>query len=61
MRAIDRRLEQIEKTAVLREPEIWISLMEPEIDAPESEWNDYRSRVAKAEAEGKNLIIRRII
>ena len=61
MRAIARRLEQIEKAAVLREPETWISMIEPEIDAPESEWNAHRARVAKAETEGKNLIIHRII
>jgi hypothetical protein len=61
MSAIARRLEQIEKAAVVREPEIWISLIEPEADAPKSEWDDYRVRVAKAEAGGLNLIVLRII
>ena len=61
MRAIDRRLAQVEKAALVREPEIWISLIEPEADAPKSDWEDYQARVAKAEAEGQNLIIRKII
>lgn len=61
MRAIDRRLAQVEKAAVVREPEIWISLIEPEADAPKSDWDIYQARVAKAEAEGTNLIIHRFI
>lgn len=61
MRAIDRRLKQVEKAAVVREPETWLSLIEPATVAPKSEWDDYRACVANAEAEGKNLIIHRII
>lgn len=61
MSAIARRLEKVERVAVVREPEIWISLIEPEAEAPKSEWDTYRVCVAKAEAEGKSLIILRII
>lgn len=61
MSAIDRRLEKVERVAVVREPEIWISLLEPEAQAPKSEWDTYRARVATAEAEGKSLVILRII
>jgi hypothetical protein len=61
MRTIDRRLEKIERVAVIREPEIWLKLTEPDENAPKIEWDKFRESVAKAEAAGKNLIIIRII
>ena len=61
MRAIDRRLEKIEKAPAVQEPETWIRLIEPVAGAPESEWDAFRASVAKAEADGVSKIIIRII
>ena len=61
MRTLARRVAQLERSSSVRAPIVFVRLLEPMGDAPQSEWDDFHSRMAKAEAEGKSVIVRSFV